>query len=507
MPESRTANNAPPISLAPAMMHPAELNRRLQMIRMSGKPIGRSSRTTKEARRSEDWVEELNLKLELVRSGRAGIVMIDGPIWFDQVMALWMGGTASVDLVDVLDEAASDDTIDTVVLDINSPGGSVAGSHDVISAIRRCSAIKPVVALCHDMACSLGYWIAAECNRIYGTPTSETGSIGTIAIVYDTSAMAEKWGERAIPLTSGAPLKTLGQYGVPVADDMLGPEQAIIDAMGKDFRDAVVANRSIDEAALMAMKGAAYYGQSQIDMGLVDELIGTHEFYERLHAGTLDTGSKQSKTPSVGKADTSPGSPGEASTTNTQRTAMNDELKEQLAALSDEDKEEARSILGDGEETDEETASTEEDEETTASAQTTDEEDENTPSAMTIGGAKAFLKQQGITDTNMINALACEAVEKKMDKVDLLSAVIKAQRETDPEIAQEAKGSPSAIGGGRGASASVSGDGAIAKYHAAVKETMETYQLSKAKATAKVNREQQELSAAYIAEFNKARAG
>lgn len=515
MPESSTIHNPAAISLPPAMMHPAELNRRVQMIRMTGQPIGRSSRSgtgkpsgrPAAVRQDEDlskWVG-----LELRRQGRAAVVMIDGPIWFDQMTALWIGGTPVMDLVDVINEAASDDTVDTVVLDIDSPGGSVAGSHDVIDAVRRCAARKTTVALCHDMACSMAYWIACECSKIFGTPTSETGSIGTIAVCYDTSEMAASRGERAIAMTSGAEHKALGIYGVPIGDDMVQSQQGIIEEMGRQFRDAVVARRPIDEAALLEMRGAAYYGQSQIEMGLVDELIGTHEFYEQLHAGTLDTGrgdgsaSGQTKHTPPAPEPTPELTPQSAPTgvrPSNERTAMNDELKEALAALEGEDKEEALSILKDGEDEEPTSEDPKTDEEEPTSETPNKDEDEQ-PSAMSIGSAKAFLKDQGLTDTNMINALACDAVEQKMDKVDLLSAALKAQRETDPEIAQEAGGSPAAINTGRGAGTG-SGDSAVAKFHAAVKHEMDTHQLTKPNATAKVNREQPELRAAFVAAMN-----
>ena len=192
---------------------------------------------------------------------------------------------------------------------------------------------------------------------------------------------------------------------------------------------------------------------------------------------------------------------------------MDDTLKETISKLTDEEKAELKAMLDEGEDP-EASGESEQEEEPTNTDPSTDEEEEPTaskpangkPSAMTVTAAKAFLADCDLPE-HTVNALAIDAVEKNMTETALLKTALKAQKEVDPEIQQLAQGNAGAIGGHRGGGGGNGGGDATAQYHAKVKETMETFQLSKPQATARVNRENPELNAAFIAAANLGRVG
>ncbi len=88
-------------------------------------------------------------------------------------------------LVPTLRQIAENDSINGVILWIESPGGEVGAVRDIYSAVRKLDLIKPVVAYTGGMAASGGYYIAVGADKIIADPLAEVGSIGVIYVHYD----------------------------------------------------------------------------------------------------------------------------------------------------------------------------------------------------------------------------------------------------------------------------------------------------------------------------------
>jgi protease-4 len=114
--------------------------------------------------------------------GKIAVVKVDGVI-MEGGGGLFGGGIDPVALADDgFRRAAEDDSIDAVILEVNSPGGGVTASdliHHSIVKFREESG-KPVVVYMKDLAASGGYYISAPCDYIVANPTTLTGSIGVI---------------------------------------------------------------------------------------------------------------------------------------------------------------------------------------------------------------------------------------------------------------------------------------------------------------------------------------
>jgi signal peptide peptidase SppA len=169
---------------------------------------------------------------------------------------------------------ATDKAVDRVVLAIDSPGGSAAGLSDTVSAISALAAMKPVVAHIAGMAASAAYFLASATDEIVASPDALIGSIGTFAVLTDTSGLQEKIGVRFSTVTS-APGKGLGADG-RVSDAMREQWQRIVDRTAAVFVDQVAAGRGMtkDEAKALAT-GDVWLADEALAKGLIDRVASS----------------------------------------------------------------------------------------------------------------------------------------------------------------------------------------------------------------------------------------
>ena len=98
------------------------------------------------------------------------------------------GGLVSTESVGAaIDAAAADPQVTTIVLDINSPGGTVAGTPELATRIAAAAQRKPVLAVANLQMASAAYWIASQASQVIASPSADIGSIGVMAIHQETS--------------------------------------------------------------------------------------------------------------------------------------------------------------------------------------------------------------------------------------------------------------------------------------------------------------------------------
>jgi protease-4 len=224
--------------------------------------------------KSVDW----RSYLAVLRSERAlhkdadhnvGVVVASGEILNGEQPPGTVGGKT---LSDLLREARYDDSIDAVVLRIDSPGGSMYASEMIrreIEALQEAG--KPVVASMSSIAASGGYYIAAPTARIFAAPTTITGSIGIYAIFPTFDRTLDKIG-----ITSDG-IGTTGLAGAGRIDRSLNPQlgeilQSSIEFGYRRFVSMVASKRErpFEEIDSIA-QGRVWSGADAKDAGLVDE--------------------------------------------------------------------------------------------------------------------------------------------------------------------------------------------------------------------------------------------
>ena len=531
-----------PINLSPMYMVPGELEKRMQMARIAGKPLEHTPRAIEDITGNRSLCERDLCEHDLLdssgepfmRMGRTAVISIDAPIYFAASFYAWIsGGMTNPMIVRAFNAARDDESIDRIVTDLHCPGGDVAGMSNLIHAIDKAAAVKPVIAMVQDMAASAAYWMASRCHRIVATPTAMIGSIGAISVYYDDSVKAEKEGERAVVITD-ATHKSLGNFGVPIDEQMIEREMKLVGDMSEKFRIAVSEKRPITVDELKAMGGSMHFADDALARKLCDEITDTADFYEAVEAGAYDQYGPMKSEKNTGGTPVPPKknvntTSGQSSTqTRIGVAAMaNQEIDDKIAAMTDEEKDqELARLLGDEDET---TASTEEEEETTASTASTQEEEEeeettasagstastassnedgkdDKPSAsMSIAEIKSVIADAGLPKS-IASEMALEAVEKGYSEITLYRKCMKTinsqnARETAQLEKDAATGDP--VGGGSGNHAGKTTGGAEALITAeAEKLCTQQPSMTMAAARARVLRENDQLRDQLVAESN-----
>ena len=179
--------------------------------------------------------------------------------------------------LDLLHKYARNRTVKAVVVRINSPGGAIAPSQEIYSAIRRIREEgTPVVASMDSVAASGGYYIASACDPIVANAGSITGSIGVILQWFDVEDLV-RWAKLdPETITSGA-MKDAGSPYREMSDSERQYFQGIVTQLHLQFiRDVAEGRKSkmkADEVTKVA-DGRIFTGEQALALKLVDQ-IGT----------------------------------------------------------------------------------------------------------------------------------------------------------------------------------------------------------------------------------------
>ena len=214
---------------------------------------------------SDGTIAVVNL-LGTIMPGRSG--RDDNPLF---------GGSdvGSKSVTEMLKKLREDNTIDAVVVRINSPGGSAAASDVIWRAVAQTAEIKPVIASLGDVAASGGYYIAAGADIIVADPTTITGSIGVFSLLLDVSGlMEEKIGLTHEAVTTGPHADMLTGLR-PLTDRERTMLTSDVDEIYDRFTRIVSDDRDLDlDRVLEISQGRVWSGYDALKIGLVDSLGG-----------------------------------------------------------------------------------------------------------------------------------------------------------------------------------------------------------------------------------------
>ena len=173
-------------------------------------------------------------------------------------------------------EATEDDSIQGVLLSVDSPGGLVADSHQIYHELLKLREKKPIYVAMKRLAASGGYYISmgiGEEGEIFVEPTTWTGSIGVIIPRYNASELATKVGVKVEPLATGPLKDSLNPFR-----DLSESEREVWDEILADSFDRFVGviadNRAeLDDEKVRALAtGQIYTANQAIENGLADKV-------------------------------------------------------------------------------------------------------------------------------------------------------------------------------------------------------------------------------------------
>jgi signal peptide peptidase SppA len=207
------------------------------------------------------------------------------------VLSMLFGGTSLDSLQADLLALRDDNTVRSIVLHIDSPGGGVYGVDETAELIAEVNKRKRIVAYTDGMCASAAYWLASATSRIVATPSAEVGSIGVYAVHFDYSKQLE--AEGVVPtLIKAGEHKAEGNPYQPLSDEDRAAMQGRIDAYYALFTSRVARGRrvSVDQVRGDAFGDGRVVGAKQaVSAGMADE-VGT--FGDVIRGMTRDTSTR-----------------------------------------------------------------------------------------------------------------------------------------------------------------------------------------------------------------------
>lgn len=190
-------------------------------------------------------------------------------------------GLDTESIIRTLGEYRDDPAVRAVVLRIDSPGGVVAPTQEIFTAVRRLrEAKKPVVASLGSVAASGGYYVAVSADRIFASPGTLTGSIGVVMQLANVEGLLKKVGVEYVVVKAGA-YKDVGNFARAMTPEERRILQSLLDDVYDQFISAVAEGRGLDPQAVRAFaEGRIYSGRQAHGLKMVDDLGGLEDAIE-----------------------------------------------------------------------------------------------------------------------------------------------------------------------------------------------------------------------------------
>lgn len=192
------------------------------------------------------------------------------------------GGTSTERIGAMLTAVAAEDSIGTIVYDVDSPGGTVTGLQELAAQMFALRGVKKQIAVVNGMAASAAYWLASQADEIVSIPSGNTGSIGVFSAHQDVSAALEKAGIKVTLIKAGK-FKTEGNPFEPLDDEARAHLQARVDEAYGQFVKDVARGRGVSPADVRGGygEGRVLQAKDAKAAGLVDRIATMDETLAR----------------------------------------------------------------------------------------------------------------------------------------------------------------------------------------------------------------------------------
>lgn len=178
------------------------------------------------------------------------------------------------------DEANQDSSIHTIVFDVESNGGEVAGAFDTIDHITATKQ-KPVIAIVNESAYSAAYGLSSAADKIYLPRTGGAGSIGVISVHVNKALANEKEGLQYTPIFAGSHKNDFSP-NQPLSEEAFRVAKEQIDEVYNLFVKTAATNRKTSQKAIRETEAGIFQGQKAVDIGLADGVKSFSEVIEMI---------------------------------------------------------------------------------------------------------------------------------------------------------------------------------------------------------------------------------
>lgn len=259
------------------------------------------------------------------------VLNVEGVLARRMNMMMYLSGGASMEMVQKdLVSAMNDPAVKGVILDIDSPGGTISGTEELANTIYGMRGTKPIVAYTGSTMASAAYWVGASTDAVYiSGNTPLVGSIGVVGSHVDVSRREEQMGIKTTEISAGKYKRIASAYA-PLSKEGRAVLQESVDSAYTAFVDAIAQFRgtTTDDVLARMADGRVFRGKQAIEAGLVDGVSTLDDLIQKISDGSIKTMMPSRKTTmSVTAGDA-------AAASETEETAMTlAELKEKYPDL------------------------------------------------------------------------------------------------------------------------------------------------------------------------------
>ena len=201
-----------------------------------------------------------------------GYISIDGPMMLNPgpYERMMLGAADMGRISELVRIAAVEEEINGLVIQINSPGGTVVGTPELAGAIRDFNdSGKKSIAFTNSLMASAAYWVGSQCSQVVCTESAIVGSVGVIRAHVDLTEARAQAGVK-VEVFRGGDNKVAGAYSTEINDEQRELIQEGIDEKHMEFQQVVLSYRDIDKKML---DGRTFYGKQAAENGFADAVV------------------------------------------------------------------------------------------------------------------------------------------------------------------------------------------------------------------------------------------
>ncbi len=196
------------------------------------------------------------------------------------------GGMSAERFTSMIRAAAADPSVGSILIDVDSPGGTIPGVPEAADAVYQARESKKIVAIANSACASAAFWIASQAHEVVAIPSVLEGLIGSIGVFMvhqDLSAALEKEGIKTTIIKAGK-FKAEGNPFEPLSEERQAVLQVNVDAAYAAFTKAVARGRGVSPAKVRGGfgEGRALSAVDALEAGMIDRIATVDETIARL---------------------------------------------------------------------------------------------------------------------------------------------------------------------------------------------------------------------------------
>lgn len=219
------------------------------------------------------------------RNGSVGVLPLYGPIFPRANMMTELSGATSLEqFQDQFRSMMGDDSITSILLDVDSPGGLSDLVPEMAQEIREAREKKPIYAIANTAANSAAYFLASQATKMYATPSAQLGSIGTYLVHSDDSEFMAKLGKKETVIKAGRFKAAMIESLTPETREHL---QKFVNDTNDQFVEAVALGRDVtpDHVRENYGEGGVFAAKPALELGMIDGIATFDQVMSDLSEG------------------------------------------------------------------------------------------------------------------------------------------------------------------------------------------------------------------------------